>query len=103
MPSEQYKKEESRIQKAIESHTQNPKQKIARLAREFDVDYHRLRRRLQGSASQLNRRPAHKRLTDDQERAVTLWIDDLDDRGIPPTVRMIKNYAEKVLQNMHPG
>ncbi|EEA21265.1 hypothetical protein TMatcc_009330 [Talaromyces marneffei ATCC 18224] len=103
MPSEQYKEEESRIQKALESLQKNPKQKIAHLAREFNVDYHRLRRRTLGSASQLNRRPAHKRLTDDQESAIIIWIDDLDDRGRPPTVHMIRNYAENVLQNMHPN
>uniref|UniRef100_A0A093V606 Tigger transposable element-derived protein 1 n=1 Tax=Talaromyces marneffei PM1 TaxID=1077442 RepID=A0A093V606_TALMA len=103
MPSEQYKEEESRIQKALESLQKNPKQKIAHLAREFNVDYHRLRRRTLGSASQLNRRPAHKRLTDDQESAIIIWIDDLDDRGLPPTVHMIQNYAENVLQNMHPN
>ncbi|EED14612.1 conserved hypothetical protein [Talaromyces stipitatus ATCC 10500] len=89
MPSE-----ESKIQKA---------KKIAELAREFDVPYERLWRRVQGSASQLNRRPAHKRLSDDQERVVIIWLEDLDDRGVPPTIWVIKNYTEKVLQNMHPN
>jgi hypothetical protein len=55
MPSEQYKKEESRIQKALESLKKNPKQKITSLAREFDINYYQLRRRVLGSASQLNR------------------------------------------------
>ncbi|EED11571.1 conserved hypothetical protein [Talaromyces stipitatus ATCC 10500] len=88
MPSEKYKEEENRISEALEILRKNPGQKIKPLAR---------------GTSQLNRRPTHKRLTEDQERAIILWMNDLDDRGIPPTVRMIKNYADKVLQNMHPG
>uniref|UniRef100_A0A093XPI5 Pogo transposable element with ZNF domain n=1 Tax=Talaromyces marneffei PM1 TaxID=1077442 RepID=A0A093XPI5_TALMA len=40
-------------------------------------------------------------------RANSVWITngsgDVYDRGIPPSVRMIKNYAEKVHQNMHPN
>ncbi|EED20634.1 conserved hypothetical protein [Talaromyces stipitatus ATCC 10500] len=103
MPSEKYKEEENRISEALEMLRKNPKQKIKPLARQFGVDYQRLRRRVLGGTSQLNRRPAHKRLTEDQERAIILWMHDLDDRGIPPTVRMIKNYVDKVLQNMHPG
>src|SRR3954447_21401901 len=103
MPSEKYKEEENRISEALEILRKNPKQKIKPLARQFGVDYQRLRRRVLGGTSQLNRRPAHKRLTEDQERAIILWMNDLDDRGIPPTVRMIQNYADKVLQNMHPG
>ncbi|EED11888.1 conserved hypothetical protein [Talaromyces stipitatus ATCC 10500] len=103
MPSEKYKEEENRISEALEILRKNPKQKIKPLARQFGVDYQRLRRRVLDGTSQLNRRPAHKRLTEDQERAIILWMNDLDDRGIPPTVRMIKNYADKVLQNMHPG
>src|SRR3954452_8088336 len=103
MPSEKYKEEENRISEALEILRKNPKQKIKPLARQFGVDYQRLRRRVLGGTSQLNRRPAHKRLTEDQERAIILWMNDLDDRGIPPSVRMIKNYAERVHQNMRPG
>ena len=103
MPSDEYKKEEARIEKTLQSLTKNPKQKIAHLAREFDVPYSRLRRRALGSTSQLNWQPAHKRLSDDQENAVKLWIDDRDNKELPPTTYEIRNYAEKVLQVMNPG
>jgi hypothetical protein len=72
MPSEQYKKEEARMKKALESLKKNPKQKITVLAREFDVPYSWLRRCVLGSASQLTRRPVHKRLSDGQENAIKL-------------------------------
>ena len=72
MPSDKYKEEEKKILEAIEIIRNNPKQKIKPLARQFSVDYQRLQRRVLGSASQLNRQPAHKRLSDDQESAIKL-------------------------------
>ena len=101
MPSDKYKEEEKKILQALEILRKNPKQKIKPLARQFSVDYQRLRRRVLGSTSQLNQRPPNKRLSEDQERAIKLWIDDLDDRGLPPSIHMIKNYAERVHQNMY--
>ncbi|EED18843.1 ferric reductase transmembrane component 5 precursor, putative [Talaromyces stipitatus ATCC 10500] len=95
-------KQDEHHNKALELYTQIPKQKITQLARQFDVPCKRLWRRVQGSASQLNRRPAHKQLSDDQEHTIFIWLSDLDDRGLPPTIGTIKNYAEKVLQNMNP-
>ena len=48
MPSEAYKKQEEAISKAIEAYAQKKNQKISVLAREFDVPYEWLWRRLAG-------------------------------------------------------
>jgi hypothetical protein len=77
MPSDKYKEEKKRISEALEILRENPKQKIKPLARQFSVDYQQLRRRVLGGTSQLNRQPAHTRLTDDQERTINLWMNDL--------------------------
>ena len=55
---------ESRIQDAIDAKEANPNLSITSLARDFDVPYHRLRRRLLGQKSLFDRKPTNRRLDD---------------------------------------
>jgi hypothetical protein len=102
MKSEQYKKEEEAISKAIEAYELDKNQKIAPLARQFGAPYDRLRKRIAGVNSRITRAPAGKRLTDDQESALMAWIKRIDDIGAPPTVDLVTNCANSILQRANP-
>jgi hypothetical protein len=89
MKSEQYKKEEEAISKAIEAYELDKNQKIVPLARQFGAPYDRLRKRIAGVNSRITRAPAGKRLTDDQESTLMAWIKHIDDTRAPPTVNLV--------------
>jgi hypothetical protein len=97
-----YKKEEIKIKDAYNYYLQYPEQKIAKVAREFDVPYRRLLARVNGQTTLQERSTQNRILTDDQERAIKAWLDDIDLMGIPPTNRMIISCANAILQGANP-
>jgi len=70
----------------------------AETARRFNCDETTLRRRHQGK--QRSRRDADRlyksRLSKQQERDLIAYIHKLSSRGIPPTLPMIKNFAQDI-------
>jgi hypothetical protein len=106
MPSEKYKKEERVIAEAVEAYKKDPRQKITKLAAQFNIPYARLRARIHGrpsyTKSYTERRPVASRLTTDQEDAIKLWVADIDDMGIPPTPRLVEEHANAILRRMNP-
>jgi hypothetical protein len=102
MASDEYKKIEEAIAQAVEAYSTNKSQKISVLARQFDVPYRRLKRRLDGQDSRSTRQPSNKLLTDDQESAIVTWIQYLDRIGAPATTDMLRNCANSILQRNHP-
>ncbi|KAJ6436259.1 DDE superfamily endonuclease, CENP-B-like protein [Purpureocillium lavendulum] len=70
----------------------------AATARRFNCDETTLRRRHQGK--QRSRRDADRlyksRLSKQQERDLIAYIHKLSSRGIPPTLSMIKNFAQDI-------
>uniref|UniRef100_A0A093VKG4 Histidine decarboxylase n=1 Tax=Talaromyces marneffei PM1 TaxID=1077442 RepID=A0A093VKG4_TALMA len=97
-----YKNEEIAIKNAYDYYSQYPNQKIAKVAREFNVPYRRLLARVNGRTA-FQERPAQNRtLTDDQERSVIEWIGDLDLMGIPATNRLIIGCANACLERANP-
>ena len=92
---------EDRIQNAINTYQCNENQKVTKIARDFQVPYQRLLRRLHGTPSQLNHQPVNKTLDNHQEEALKDWIFHLDNTHFAPTVKQIQNCANAILARSH--
>ena len=84
---------ENQIQLAVKAFYEADKPNIAQLAREFDVPYHRLRARIHGRQSYADRSKATRSLNLIQEKALTSWIQTLDNAHISPTPEMVEAAA----------
>ena len=90
---------ENKIQLAVKAFSEATKPNISKLAREFDVPYHRLRARIHGRQSHADRAKATRSLDSIQEKALTSWIQTLDSAHISPTPKMIEEAANRMLKN----
>ena len=92
---------EDRIQNAVNAykHAENPK--ITNIAREFQVPYASLRRRVQGVPSRLQQKPVNYTLNKHQEMALQNWIHQLDKSGCPPTAQQVEKCANSFLERSH--
>ena len=99
--AESYKDVESRIAEAISAYrdreNQNQVPKVAALAREFNVPYRRLQRRLHGIGSRSDIQRHNKKLTDAQETALKQFIDKFDDAGASVRLRSVRTYANTII------
>ena len=77
MPST-YEEEEAKIQSIIDAIPPDFKPNISRLARENDVNYHRLLARYHGRSSLLNRAGGHYKLNDSQNFVLREFVRFLD-------------------------
>lgn len=86
------------IDEALEFLKSSESINYAKTARRFNCDETTLRRRHQGK--QRSRRDADSlyksRLSKQQERELIAYIRKLSARGIPPTLTMIKNFAQDI-------
>jgi hypothetical protein len=89
---------ENQIAKAVDAYNSDKKQKITRLAEEYCVPYYRLYRRIHDGKSKSTRAAANKALNQEQEAALILWIQRLDDAGCSPTPEMIEQCANAILK-----
>ncbi|EED12051.1 conserved hypothetical protein [Talaromyces stipitatus ATCC 10500] len=103
MAPKEYKKEEEQIAKAVSAYQSGQNQNISRLAREFGVSRHRLSRRVKGIPSRSKRAPTNRLLSLDQEKALFLWIEYLDNIGAPPTNQQIEQSANFLLREDFTG
>lgn len=74
---------------------------ILTTAKEFGVVESTLRRKFrdQTISIQQTKFDIHTRFSQPQERALINQINRLTDRGIPPTTRMVKNFAEEIIKD----
>jgi Tc5 transposase DNA-binding domain len=86
------------IDEALEFLKSADKINYAKTARDFNCDETTLRRRHQGK--QRSRRDADRlyksSLSKQQERDLITYIHKLSSRGIPPTLPMVKNFAQDI-------
>ena len=92
---------EARIRNAIDAYQHDPGQKMADIAREFEVPYQRLRGRLQGKHSRVNKRPVNCALDKQQENALKHWVYKLDQAHFAPTVQQVQHCANSILRRSH--
>ncbi|EED20216.1 hypothetical protein TSTA_034540 [Talaromyces stipitatus ATCC 10500] len=96
MTAEEYKKKEI-IAKAVNAYKRGKIKNILRLAREFGVSRSKLYRRVSGTPSCSTRPPTNRLLSLDQEKALTSWVQYLDNMGAAPTALQIEENANCLL------
>ena len=102
-----YRLQEDAIQHALHVYEdrkrENPDVTIAEIARELNVDYQRLRRRLQGKPSRSTRPPTNQRLDDAQYSALYRYLDYRMDLDIGVGADDIREAANMILRSDHAG
>ena len=75
---------------------------IRATARKFDLIESTLRRRYNRQIVSMKRARffIHHRLSQTQKRALIIQINRLIDRDIPPTTRMVRNFAEEIVKSL---
>ncbi len=99
--SESYKEVEDRIQEAIATYHQRSNTTVSKLAREFEVPYHRLNRRIQGKNSRSSREASGLKLSSEQEKALCVVLDKYDTTGHSLTVKSVPGIADEMLAAQH--
>ena len=98
---ESYETIERRLLDAVASlNTQNPPL-IAKTARDFNVPYQRLLGRYHGRQSKQERPAVGRKLNNDEELAVYLYLDHLDKIGTSARYRMLAHCANSILKRSH--
>ncbi|EED11943.1 conserved hypothetical protein [Talaromyces stipitatus ATCC 10500] len=92
-----YKEEEELIAKALSACQHEKKPNFSKLSREYGVSRKKLSRRWHGLPSRSTRPPTRRLLSLDQEKALILWIEYLDNIGAPPTNQQIEESANYLL------
>ncbi|KAJ5712175.1 hypothetical protein N7488_006331 [Penicillium malachiteum] len=100
MPKNTHEKEIN-IQKAISALLVQEKPNIAKTAREFAVPYSTLAHRWKGRKSLLNRSPTNRKLDTEQEKALCVYIDQLDKARIHIKPAQITKSANFILSLAH--
>jgi hypothetical protein len=98
---ESYAETEARIEQALHKLHDCEKPNIAAMAREFQVPVSRLRARWSGRPSKQDRPGPNKKLGDDQELAVCLYIQRLDAIGTSASFPMVTSCANSILRLCH--
>ncbi|KAJ6076840.1 hypothetical protein N7499_008821 [Penicillium canescens] len=93
---------EDRIIKALEAYHAAKKPKIASIAREFSIPYQPFRGRVQGRKPRTAHTPGNKALEPEQEKALILWIDTLDQAFSPPSAARIQGAALQIIRRHDP-
>ena len=86
-----------RIQKALQCRQEYPIRSIASLAKEYHVPYHRLRARLFGTPSKIDRQSTYSRLSKAQKYTLYLYINRLDHIRLSVRRSFIENTANSIL------
>jgi hypothetical protein len=86
------------MQKALDAYNLDQTVKIAPLAREYEISYPTLYHRIHSRKSKSTREAFNKALNQEQETALKLWIQRLDDAGCSSTLDMIKHCANAILR-----
>jgi hypothetical protein len=98
---ETYDEHELKIQRAVAAAAKRPNFIVSQLAREFECDPQRLRRRLKGGASKKNRQGGNKKLSDAQEGAVKKYLLDMQAMGASMPLTQIEMAANHFLEKQH--
>jgi hypothetical protein len=98
-----YQIEEDSIQHAIDSLQRKKRTNIASLARQIGVTESKLRNRLQGRPSKLSNSNARTWLTSEQENALCITFDRLEQSGLHARVPMLTSISNSLLRQRYPS
>jgi hypothetical protein len=94
---------EKRITNALEAYHAAKKPNIAFFAREFNIPYSTFKGRVKGRQPRKGSTGGTKALEPEQEQALILWIDILDQGFSPPNASQIQGAAEQIIQRHDPS
>lgn len=94
---------EDRITNALIACYAKTKPNIKAIAEEFGISYGILRGRLKGRKSRNDRTSPNKALETEQEKALILWIDTLDQAYSPPSAAQIQCAALQIIRRHNPS
>ena len=88
------------LEAALESLNLQEVPNVRSTSRKFGIVESTLRRRFKGKTVFYQRAKylSHNCLSHAQEKTLIMQINRLTDRGIPPTIRMMRNFAEEIIQ-----
>ena len=89
--------QEARILLALQALKDDKYLSLRRAAKDYNVPKTTLCSRRQGIAFRRDSRPNSMKLTQSEEEAITKRILDLDSRGFPPTLGLLRDMANKLL------
>jgi len=72
---------------------------IRAAAREYQVNYSTLYKRVHGVIARCDQRPPNCKLTQIEENCLVEWIISIDQRGLPPSPKLVRSMANYILQN----
>lgn len=81
----------------------NPKLRVSRVARIYNVPRTTLRDRYYGIPSRQDTRPNSRKLTDLEESVIVRHILDLDSRSFPPRISCVEDMANRILADRNGG
>jgi hypothetical protein len=103
MAKNAYAKEEEKLLEVMEEGFQNENPNWAAIAREHDVDYQKLMRRVNGGQSKMDRKGSNRLLSDAQEFTLIGYIRRLDDLGVGARKIDIEREVRLMLKRSHHG
>jgi hypothetical protein len=92
-----YKAEEDLIAEILSAWPREKKPNFSDLSRKYGVSRKKLSRRWNGLPSRSTRAPTNRILSLDQEKAIFLWLEYLDNIGASPTSEQIEASANYLL------
>ncbi|RPA97360.1 hypothetical protein L873DRAFT_1844870 [Choiromyces venosus 120613-1] len=92
---------EDRIQLACKKLLKSDRPNIAATACEFDVSESRLQARWKGCPAKSEPTPTNRKLTDDEELVVCLYLKHLDEIGTSARLSIISSCTNVILQASH--
>ncbi|KUL82755.1 hypothetical protein ZTR_10905, partial [Talaromyces verruculosus] len=97
MTSNAYKEEEALIAKIFSAYDKKNKPNFSKLERDYGISRRKLSRAWNRKPSRTTRPPTNRKLSLDQEKALFLWLEYLDNIGAPPTNLQIEESANYLL------
>jgi hypothetical protein len=94
---------EIRIANALLAYHASKKPNITATAKQFNISRGTLKGRIHGRTSRNNRDGPNKALHPEQEKALILWIDTLDQAFSPPSTAQIQGTALQIVRRHNPA
>jgi hypothetical protein len=103
MAPDAYKEEEILIAKILSAYSDKEKPNFSKLERDYGVSRRKLCRAWNGRPSRSTRAPTNRLLSPDQEKALFMWLEYLDNIGAASTNAQIERSANYLLSKDFTG
>ena len=95
--SSQFSQKEGRIALAIQAFNRGQFKSLLAATTSYDVPYSTVYNRVNGHPSRRDLQPANRKLTDTEESTLVQWILSMDQRGLSPRSKFVRQMANILL------